>query len=306
MAPGQGSTYHSPELAKKVALAMMQLADISIEAFRSQSRGWTIPLDYHEVHDCLRQLQVAPYTNFGKITLGQLYQQYKIWFFTSATLLLCIFSTIVLVLKLNGKLKTALVNLDLEHQQRAQIIDDLDEFKLTLDQTLDCVFMFSADDFRFIYVNQGAVEHIGYSREELLTMPPLDFKPDASEAEFRSMIAPLIDRTSSSLTYPSTNQRKDGTLIPVEVFMQHITPPHKKSRFVAIVRDITIRLEKKLKEKYYEPGYTKNKNWPLSDNSLQVLPMKLTLRLSISVQISTSSRKLLRIFPNLSNSSAFS
>jgi two-component system sensor histidine kinase TtrS len=234
----------SPELAKKVALAMMQLPDNSIEAFRSQSRGWTIPLDYHEVHECLRQLQFAPYTNYGKITLSQLYQQYKIWILTGVALLLCIFSAIILVLKLNGKLKTALTNLDLEHQQRAQTVADLDEFKLTLDQTLDCVFMFSADDLRFIYVNQGAVEHIGYSREELLSMTPLDFKPDATETEFRSMIAPLIEKTSLSLTYSSTNQRKDGSFVPVEVFMQHITPPHKKSRFVAIVRDITIRLEK--------------------------------------------------------------
>lgn len=234
----------SPERAKKVALAMMQLRDNSIEAFRSHSRGWTIPLDYHEVHECLRLLQVAPYIRYGEITLHQLYQQYKAWIFIGATILACILSGIALVLKLNGKLKTTLVNLDTEHQQRAQIIADLDEFKLTLDQTLDCVFMFSADDLRFIYVNQGAVEHIGYSREELLSMTPLDFKPDVTETEFRSMITPLIEKTSLSLTYSSTNQRKDGTLVPVEVFMQHITPPHKKSRFVAIVRDITIRLEK--------------------------------------------------------------
>ena len=234
----------SPELAKKVALAMMQLRDNSIEAFYSQSRGWTIPLDYHEVHECLRLLRVAPYVDYGKITLRQLYQQYKVWIFIGATILACILSGIALVLKLNAELKTALVNLDLEHQQRAQVIADLDEFKLTLDQTLDCVFMFSADDLRFIYVNQGAVEHIGYSREELLSMTPLDFKPDATETEFRALLAPLVEKTSLSLTYSSTNQRKDGTLVPVEVFMQHITPPHKKSRFVAIVRDITIRLEK--------------------------------------------------------------
>ena len=234
----------SPELAKKVALAMMQMRDNSIEAFYSHSRGWTIPLDYHEVHDCLRLLRVAPYKDYGKITLRQFYQQYRTWIFIFAAVLAFIFSGIVLVLRLNGKLKTALVNLDQEHQQREKIVADLDEFKLTLDQTLDCVFMFSADDFRYIYVNQGAVKHIGYSREELLTMTPLDIKPDVTETEFRSMLVPLIEKTVLSLTYPGTHQRKDGTLVPVEVFLQHITPPHKKSRFVAIVRDITVRLEK--------------------------------------------------------------
>lgn len=232
------------DMAKQVALAMMQMPADSKAARLSRSSGWTIPLDYHEVHECLRLLKVPPYADFGKITFGQLYQQYKEWIYVSIIILVCTFSGVALVLKLNRRLKSAIVNLDLEHQQRAMVVADLDEFKLTLDQTLDCVFMFSADTLQFIYANQGALDHIGYSRDELLNMTPLDIKPDVTKQQFMLMVAPLKEKTGTSLTYTSTNQRKDGTLVAVEVFMQHITPPQKQGRFVAIVRDITIRQQK--------------------------------------------------------------
>ena len=40
---------------------------------------------------------------------------------------------------------------------------------------------------------------LGYSREELLGMTPLDLKPDFDEPRYRALIAPLLD---SSLTNP--------------------------------------------------------------------------------------------------------
>lgn len=232
------------ELAKQVALVMMQMPADSPAARSSRTMGWTIPMDYQEVHDCLRLLKVQPYADFGTITFDQLYRQYYKWILVGIIFLVCISGGLVLVLNLNRRLKTAIVNLDVEHRQRAQLVADLDEFKLTLDQTLDCVFMFAADTLRFIYANQGALNHIGYSREELLRMTPLDFKPGVMEPQYRAMIAHLKDKPGTSLTYASMNQRKDGTIVPVEVFLQHITPPRKQGRFVAIVRDITVRRQK--------------------------------------------------------------
>jgi len=52
----------------------------------------------------------------------------------------------------------------------------------------------------------------------------------------------LRNSVTDSLTFTSRHRRKNGTLLPVEVFLQYITPEGKKSRFVAIVRDITRRM----------------------------------------------------------------
>ena len=45
-----------------------------------------------------------------------------------------------------------------------------------LDIIEDGAFIFRPDSLRFIYVNEGAVQQTGYSREELLGMTPLDLK----------------------------------------------------------------------------------------------------------------------------------
>ncbi len=241
---------HTPqEQAKQVLVAMMQMPPDSQAARSSRSRGWTIPMEYHDVHGILQALQVAPYEDFGTITYWQLYQQYKLWIYITALFLICSLCGLTIVFLLNRRLNSALVDLDSEHQERELLLDDLNEFKLTLDQTLDCVFMFSADTLQYIYVNQGALKHIGYSRSELLSMTPLDIKPNDTKAQFKALIKPLEDNTETSLTYISSHQRKDGTIVPVEVFLQLIRSPRKKGRFVAIVRDITIRLEREEERK---------------------------------------------------------
>ena len=118
----------------------------------------------------------------------------------------------------------------------------LDQFKSTLDQTLDCVFMFDAKELRFFYVNQGAIEQIGYSQEELLKMTPFDIKPDFTDTSFKKMIQPLLDGDKNTMTLITRHQHKDGHIIPVEIFLQYINS-EDKPRFVAIVRDITERLK---------------------------------------------------------------
>ena len=43
------------------------------------------------------------------------------------------------------------------------------------------IFIFSATDFRFLLVNRGARENLGYGFEELLNLTPWDLKPELSE-----------------------------------------------------------------------------------------------------------------------------
>lgn len=118
---------------------------------------------------------------------------------------------------------------------------ELNRFKTTLDQTLDCVFMFTPDDLRFFYTNAGAVRQVGYSSDELKCMTVLDIKPEYDETRFRQLIAPLISGARDSVTLETVHRHKDGSLIPVEIFLQYIAPENDRGRFVAIVRDISER-----------------------------------------------------------------
>ncbi len=128
---------------------------------------------------------------------------------------------------------------EIVERERAQ--EDLRHFQMTLDETHDCVFMFDDEELKFFYVNQGAVDQVGYRRDELLSMRPFDIKPDFTEQQFRAFIAPFVEQQVTARTFETVHRHKDGTLIPVEIHLQYVTPQNGPPRFVAIVRDISDR-----------------------------------------------------------------
>ncbi len=138
---------------------------------------------------------------------------------------------------------------DITEQKKSQ--EEIRQFKNTLDQTLDCVFMFDASTLKFYYVNQGAIKQVGYTESELMEMHPYDIKPEFTRDEFRNFIRPMISGEYASETFETLQQHKDGHNIPAEVFLQYIAPKGERARFVAIVRDITERKRvEKLKNEF--------------------------------------------------------
>lgn len=120
---------------------------------------------------------------------------------------------------------------------------ELNRLKSTLDETLDCVFMFEPDTLKFFYLNEGAIKQVGYTSEELLQMTPFDIKPAYAEKQFRALVQPLLDGSKDSLTFETVHRHKDGSDLPVEIFLQYIKPENELPRFVAIVRDLSERIE---------------------------------------------------------------
>ncbi|MGD2117555.1 MAG: ABC transporter substrate-binding protein [Chromatiales bacterium] len=137
--------------------------------------------------------------------------------------------------------------LEKEVLARKRAARELRQFKNTLDQTLDCVFMFDADRLQFFYANEGALQQVGYTREELHHMHPYDIKPYFTETELRKVITPLRDSRQTTLTFETVHQHKNGELIPVEIFLQYMQPENQPPHYVAIVRNITER--RQLQEK---------------------------------------------------------
>lgn len=128
---------------------------------------------------------------------------------------------------------------DISEQRQSE--QELRQFKNTLDQTLDCVFMFDAEELRFFYANEGAFRQVGYEKSELFTMHPYDIKSHFTEEKFRAMLAPLISGEQDALTFDTVHRGKQGNMIPVEVFLQYVCPLQERPHFVAIVRDIAER-----------------------------------------------------------------
>jgi PAS domain S-box-containing protein len=137
-------------------------------------------------------------------------------------------------------------------EARAREIQDV------LDATPDAILIFDPESLGISYANRGAIAHLGYSRDELLGMTPLHFKPDISESRFRAMVAALRDKPGSATTYTTLHRRKDGTDIPVEAILQSAIPDDdgQTRLMVSVVRDISERLEseERLREAQAELG----------------------------------------------------
>lgn len=126
--------------------------------------------------------------------------------------------------------------------QNARLFRDVGRFKKILDATLDAVFMFDPDTLRLSYVNQGAIDQVGFSRDELLEMNATAITDDLDEERLRHLIGPLIERRLDSRTVTLTHRHRAGGRVPVEVLFQYVELAGEAGRIVAIARDIGERV----------------------------------------------------------------
>ncbi|MDD3375363.1 MAG: PhnD/SsuA/transferrin family substrate-binding protein [Candidatus Omnitrophica bacterium] len=69
----------SDDLSDTVAKALLNMSADDPAAKAAQIAGWAIPLSYQPVHDCLRELRIGFYRDYGKISFQQLLIQYFWW-----------------------------------------------------------------------------------------------------------------------------------------------------------------------------------------------------------------------------------
>ena len=120
-------------------------------------------------------------------------------------------------------------------------------FGRILDNSSNEIYAFNIDTLRFMQVNHGACENLGYTMNELSAMTPLDIKPDLDLPQFEKLIRPLIEKKQSRITFQTRHLRKSGTLYPVEVHLQ-LMHEEQPPVFLAVIEDITQRkqIEQKL------------------------------------------------------------
>lgn len=113
-------------------------------------------------------------------------------------------------------------------------------FGRIVEDSLNETFLFRENDLRFVEVNRGARENLGYSMDELRQMTPVDIKPEFTREQFIELVQPLRSGTRDKLRFETIHQRKNGTTYPVEIHLQLVNFG-SENVFLAIVLDITER-----------------------------------------------------------------
>lgn len=139
--------------------------------------------------------------------------------------------------------------------ERVRAEEERNHLATIFNESLNEIYVFDGETLKFIKVNRGAIENIGYTHEALLEMTPLDLKVTLNENEFREKYTnPLVEGKKERIKFESVHRRKDGTLYPVNVHLQ-ISRLRESPVFVAIVADITeqknylSKLEKTVEER---------------------------------------------------------
>ena len=135
---------------------------------------------------------------------------------------------------------------DITERKRTEA--DLQRFRAAVDVSADAIMVTERSSMRYAMVNEAASRMLGYSGEELLAMGPHDLL-QVSREQLERTYDELIGGSQSAGTYESTNRRKDGSLVPVEVFRRAL-PTDSGYLVVASVRDITER--KRAEQAQYE------------------------------------------------------
>ena len=127
----------SDTLAEEVAIALLEMEADSVAAKAGKNAGWTIPLNYQSVHNCLKELKIGPYKDLGKITLYDTIRNYWPWLLGIFVMVLIFFIFFVHMSDLKAKLKQSVVLG--EERERARvflqsIIDAIPESLLVINR----------------------------------------------------------------------------------------------------------------------------------------------------------------------------
>ena len=110
-------------------------------------------------------------------------------------------------------------------------------FRTFVDHATDAFFLLD-DRYVVLDVNRQACKSLGYTREELLGMTPINFDPDVTPEDLDRMTSQMDD--GELLAFESRHRRKDGTIFPVEVRGQAFWEGGRRLT-VALARDVTER-----------------------------------------------------------------
>jgi PAS domain S-box-containing protein len=102
------------------------------------------------------------------------------------------------------------------------------------------MWVYDVETLRFLNVNDSAIAHYGYSRDEFLAMTIKDIRPDDAVPALLESVARVGPTVNLSGIWK--HRKKDGTLIDVEVSSHQLVLDGRPARAV-LAHDVTERLE---------------------------------------------------------------
>lgn len=132
--------------------------------------------------------------------------------------------------------------------ENLSLVADLEQEKNQLDNRLGRIlndssnelYIVDAESLRYLQVNRGALENLGFTEHEMANVALHTIIVDLSEQALSDLIEPLRKGTKESITYKGIHKRKDGSTYPVELQFQ-LSSQENPPVLVVTAIDITER-----------------------------------------------------------------
>ena len=132
------------------------------------------------------------------------------------------------------------VVMHLDISERTGRDEELRRFRAAMEVSGDAILLIDRSSLRYIDVNQTLCDLVGYSREEMLRMTPMDLCSASRgelERDYDSLIA---DSAGSARPASGAYRRKDGTMVEIEIRRRALLT-EAGWVIVGIARDVTER-----------------------------------------------------------------
>ncbi|XGV97937.1 MAG: PAS domain S-box protein [Leptolyngbya sp. BL-A-14] len=157
---------------------------------------------------------------------------------------------IELLQQLSNQVGIAIQQAELYQQTRRELLErerteaELREsearYRLLFEHNPQPMWVYDLETLEFLTVNQAAIKHYGYAREEFLGMTIADIRPERDRERLRQ----VVDTIAFEQTYFGVwkHLKRDGSMIDVEVVAHAITFEGRQAA-LALINDITERLK---------------------------------------------------------------
>ena len=124
-----------------------------------------------------------------------------------------------------------------EHALRVNQKTSREEYRLLFESNPQPMWVFDRRTLAFLAVNEAAIRHYGYSRQEFLGMTILDIRPREEVPMLKSFLTLGMAPLSGEVT-AWTHRTKEGTSIDVEI-CSHVVNFHGVDAELVLAQDIT-------------------------------------------------------------------
>jgi diguanylate cyclase (GGDEF)-like protein/PAS domain S-box-containing protein len=236
-----------PELARKVAIALLSLPPNSEVAKKGGFYGWAIPADYQSVHELVKIMGLPPYDETREFSWQDVARRSALPIVTSLFLgLLLSLFVILRFFSLNRAIRhhdelATQRNVTLEHEVAARRKAE-EETRLSasvFENSNDGIMITNADNL-VVDVNQAFSVITGYGKEEILGKDPRILQSGRHEVDFYQSLWSQLSKTGH-WRGEIWNRRKSGEFYAEALDITAVrNPAGEVTHHVAIFSDITV------------------------------------------------------------------